>query len=141
MSFLRADFHPGWLALGLTLLAGAIAAGIYGAYDYKSREQHRAAAIALTGGMPDRAPVLLVRYGCAGCHTIQGVPGARGLAGPPLTGIGKRVFIGGIVSNTPDNLIEWIANPRGLSPRTAMPVTGISPDEARDVAAYLYAQD
>ena len=139
MSFPRADIHPGRLALGLMLLAGVVATGIYGGYDYKSRERQRATAIALTGGMPDRAPALLVRYGCAGCHTIPDVPGARGLVGPPLTGIGKRVYVGGVVSNTPDNLIQWIVNPRALSPRTAMPVTGISPEEARDVVAYLYA--
>lgn len=138
MSVPRADAYPGRLALGLMLMAAAIAAGVYGAYDYKSRERQRAMAIALTGGVPDRAPALLVRYGCAGCHMIQGVPGARGLAGPSLAGIGRRVFIGGVVSNTPDNLVQWIVNPRALSPRTAMPLTGISPDEARDVAAYLY---
>jgi hypothetical protein len=61
------------------------------------------------------------------------------LVGPPLADLGKRVFVGGVVSNTPDILIRWIVNLRDLSPRTAMPITGISGDEARDVAAYLYA--
>ena len=33
---------------------------------------------------------------------------------------------------------RWIVNPKQFDPRTAMPVTGISLGEARDVAAYLY---
>jgi cytochrome c2 len=37
-------------------------------------------------------------------------------------------------------MIRWIVNPRAVNPGTAMPVTGISPAEARHVAAYLYAQ-
>jgi cytochrome c1 len=32
----------------------------------------------------------------------------------------------------------WIQDPNALSPGTAMPSLGIGPDEARDVAAYLY---
>ena len=139
MSFPRADFHPGRFSAGMLLLVAVAAAGLYGAYDYKFRSQRRTTAIALTGGSPDHAPALLIHYGCGGCHAIPGVPGARGLVGPPLAGLGKRVFIAGVVNNTPDNLIRWIVNPRELSPRTAMPVTGISEDEARDVAAYLYA--
>jgi cytochrome c1 len=138
MSYPHADFHPGRFALGMLLIAGVIAAGLYGAYDYKFRSQRRTAAIALAGGVPERAPPVLIRYGCGGCHTIPGVPGARGLVGPPLAGIGKRVFVGGVVNNTPDNMVRWIVNPRELSPRTAMPVTGISADEARDVVTYLY---
>jgi cytochrome c1 len=34
--------------------------------------------------------------------------------------------------------VSWIVDPRALSPRTAMPVTGIGEAEAREVAAYLY---
>jgi cytochrome c1 len=31
-----------------------------------------------------------------------------------------------------------IVNPKQFTPQTAMPITGISEREARDVAAYLY---
>jgi cytochrome c len=44
------------------------------------------------------------------------------------------------VPNTADNLINWIVRPQAFSPRTAMPATGISQSEARDVAAWLYGQ-
>jgi cytochrome c1 len=42
--------------------------------------------------------------------------------------------------NTPENLVRWIVDPRAVNPHTAMPVTGISAAEARDVVAYLYAR-
>jgi len=40
------------------------------------------------------------KYGCNACHTISGVPGAHGLVGPPLDGIGSRQYIAGEVPNT-----------------------------------------
>jgi cytochrome c len=98
-----------------------------------------AVARVLTGGDPMRAPSIMTRYGCAGCHTIPDVPGADGKVGGSLAGLRQRVFIAGVVPNTADNLINWIVRPQAFSPRSAMPATGISPGEARDVAAWLYA--
>jgi cytochrome c1 len=46
--------------------------------------------------------------------------------------------IAGVLTNTPDNLIEWIHNPPGVDPRTAMPNLGVDEAAARDIAAYLY---
>jgi cytochrome c len=37
-------------------------------------------------------------------------------------------------------MVRWIVNPQQFSPQTAMPATGITEEEARDVAAYLYAR-
>jgi cytochrome c len=95
-------------------------------------------ALALTGGNADRAPPLLRRYGCGGCHTIPGAPGADGQVGPPLNRFRQRVFIAGTLPNTADNLVKWIARPSDFHPGSAMPDTGISDSEARDVAAFLY---
>jgi cytochrome c2 len=50
----------------------------------------------------------------------------------------QRLYVGGAVENTPDNLVRWIVNPKAFSARTAMPVTGISESQARNIAAYLY---
>lgn len=105
-----------------------------------NREQKRYEwAAALTGGDPDQGPRLMLQYGCSGCHEIRGVRGPGGLVGPPLSNVGKRVYIAGRLINTPGNLVHWITNPREIDPKTAMPVTGISDAEARDVAAYLLA--
>jgi putative membrane protein len=54
-------------------------------------------------------------------------------------GLSQRVFIAGVLPNTADNLVNWIVQPRTYSPGSAMPVTGISKAEARDIAAWLYA--
>ena len=126
-----------WIAisLGAVLMLGAAGAGWY----ILQRGQTQELARAITGGEPDRAPPLMIRYGCGGCHAIPGVPGADGRVAAPLAGLRERVYVGGVARNTAENLVAWIVNPRTLSPRSAMPVTGITEAEARDVAAYLYA--
>ena len=133
------SFLSRWRVIVALAALAALGIGIAAGYRIRHAQKHREAAIALTGGDPERGAALAGRYGCGGCHTIPGVPGARGLVGPPLADIGRRVFVGGVVPNTPDALISWIVDPRALDPKTAMPVTGISRLEARDVAAYLYS--
>ena len=127
-----------WLvALGGLAVLGSAGAG---GWAVMQRRQDEALARAITGGEPDRAPALMIRYGCGGCHAIPGVPGADGRVAAPLGGLRERVYVGGVARNTADNLVAWIVDPRAMSPRTAMPATGITPAEARDVAAYLYAR-
>jgi cytochrome c2 len=107
--------------------------------SWMASSQLDAVARALTSGDPTHASALVTRYGCGGCHTIPGLPAADGKVGPPLAGLRQRVFIAGKLPNTADNLISWIVQPRAYSPDSAMPVTGITKNEARDVAAWLYA--
>lgn len=131
------SLKPFWIsaACAVVLLAG------YGgsvAIEQKARNEEIARAI--THGDMTRAPALLRRYGCGGCHSIGGVPGADGQVGGSLDGLRKRVFIAGVAPNSPRALISWIVAPQSLSPQSAMPRTGITREEARDVAAFLYAQ-
>ncbi|KGM32152.1 c-type cytochrome, partial [Inquilinus limosus] len=109
------------------------------AYGVRQQQAADRWASALTGGDPDRAPALMLRNGCTGCHTIPGIGAARGAVGPKLSGLADRAFIGGTLPNTPENLARWIRDSRGVNPRTAMPSTGITESEAHDIAAYLYA--
>jgi cytochrome c len=95
-------------------------------------------AAAITGGDPSRGPDLLRKYGCQSCHTIPGVVGANGLVGPPLAGIASRSYIAGVLPNAPDNMLRWIRDPKGVDAKTAMPNTGVTPSDARHIAAYLY---
>jgi len=95
-------------------------------------------AAAMTGGTPARGKTAINRYGCAACHQIPGVGGAQGLVGPPLDGVAYRSYIGGVLGNTPDNMMLWIQNPQAVDQKTAMPNLGVTDAEARDVAAYLY---
>ena len=113
----------------LVLLAGACG----GASEADARE-----AAALTGGDPSRGPALLRKYGCQSCHTIPGVVGANGLVGPPLAGIASRSYLAGVLPNAPDNMLRWIRDPKGVDAKTAMPNTGVTPSDARHIAAYLY---
>ncbi len=130
--------RPGLRILAAALVAALAAGGFAGWRTWRASER-RQLAVAVTGGDPDRAPELIRRYGCGGCHTIPGVPGADGQVGPPLAGLSSRVYVGGVAPNTAQDLTRWIVAPQSLSPGTAMPATGISESEARDVAAYLYA--
>jgi cytochrome c2 len=120
------------------VLVALVGAAIYGFYQMKFSDEMRTRAIALTAGNPDLGRDLARRYGCAGCHTIPGIPQAKGQVGPSLQGFAARVYVGGVTTNTPESLIQWIENPRSIDPKTAMPITGISSREARHVAAYLY---
>ncbi len=80
---------------------------------------------------------LLTQYQCGSCHAIPGVPAARGINGPSLQAFGQRSYIAGRVPNFPDALAQWIVAPAALVPGTTMPSMGVSPDDARHMAAYL----
>lgn len=90
------------------------------------------------GGNADRGAAAIRRYGCGSCHTIPGIAGARGLVGPPLAGIASRVYVGGVLTNTRDHMIEWIEHPKAHSPKTAMPELGVTHGDAVNIASYLY---
>jgi len=91
-----------------------------------------------TGGDPARGKDLIVHYGCGSCHSIPGIRQARGLVGPPLILFGRRTFIAGEVPNTPDQLVRWLLDPKAIEAGTAMPNLGLSKQDARHIAAYLY---
>jgi cytochrome c2 len=124
------------IAIAVLVIATAVAAGL----AFNARQEDESVARAITGGDPSRAPALIRRYGCAGCHTIPGIPGGDGQVGGSLKDLRHRVYVAGVAINSPDNLVRWIVTPQALSPRTAMPATGITEPEARDTAAYLYAR-
>ena len=73
------------VALSLLLLAGC-----------GSREE------AVVGDR-ENGRLLLRQFGCGQCHRIPGVSDAQGDRGPPLAGVGSRVYLGGVVPNTPAN--------------------------------------
>jgi len=91
-----------------------------------------------TGGDADRGRALIQQFDCGSCHTIPGIRGANGLVGPPLLWFARRTFVAGLLPNSPANLVTWIRAPRSIEPRTAMPTLGLSEEQARDIAAYLY---
>lgn len=105
----------------------------------RDQGQAFADASALTGGDPRAGREKARTYGCGACHTIPGVVGADAMVGPPLVGIGGRMYIAGVVTNTPQHLIRWIQDPQSVDSSTAMPNVGVTENDARDIAAYLYS--
>jgi len=135
----RAGARRAWALVLLLGVAVVLAAGFVIYNQVRTSMEQRQAAMAVIGGDPSRAPAILGTYGCIGCHTIPGISGATGQVGPDLANIARRVYVAGVVTNTPRNLIDFIIDPKSIDPKTAMPTTGISPREAADVAAYLYS--
>ncbi len=99
---------------------------------------HAAPAVAVPGGDPGRGRDLVEVYACGSCHVVPRVHGADSKVGPPLTGFAERAYIAGELPNNAQNLIRWLVNPRAIEPTTAMPPMGVTPAEARDLAAFLY---
>jgi putative membrane protein len=91
-----------------------------------------------TGGDPRQGAAAIARYGCGSCHTIAGVSGAVGLVGPPLSGVGSRLYLAGVLQNTPENMMRWIRNPKAIDEKTLMPKLGVTEKDAADIGAYLY---
>jgi cytochrome c len=107
-----------------------------------------AAAVAACGGGPASAPQtaaerghrLILHEGCGTCHTIGGVERADGDVGPRLTDFRKKRRIAGKLPNDPDAVARWLLDPQAVKPNTLMPNLRLTPEQARDIAAYLYTQ-
>ena len=93
-----------------------------------------------TGGVARQGEQVIAQKNCGACHTIPGIHAARGLVGPSLAKFGQRTFIAGELPNTPDNLVRWVRSPQSVNSATAMPDLGVTEQQARDVAAYLYSR-
>ncbi|WP_156885447.1 c-type cytochrome [Massilia niastensis] len=123
-------FHPCLQAFraACALLCAALAAGC-------GKGEH---GVRVPGGDPQRGLQLIRQYQCGACHAIPGVQGAGGDAGPSLEHIGRLSYIAGGIPNQPARMVRWLQHPPSLKPGTLMPALGLSEDEARHMAAYLY---
>ena len=119
--------------LGCGLIAGALG-GLAGCDQSPVPIEHR-----VLDGSPIRGRQVIAAVDCGVCHRIPGIAGAYGIVGPSLEQFGRRKFIAGTHANQPETLVAWVKNAPSLSPRTAMPDLGLSENQARDVAAYLYS--
>ena len=117
-----------------------LALSVLGAACGGGGEGHGSRILASTGGDARAGAAAIGKYGCGSCHVIPGVERARGLVGPPLSDFASRTYIAGSVYNTPPNLEAWIRLPDSVEPGTVMPTLGVTPEEARDIAAYLYLE-
>lgn len=139
------DFAPGGLVHThsvkrcLIACATALIFGAVGTLD-ACRQQNSDMRDVVPGGNMTRGVATITTYQCGACHEISGVTNAHGQIGPPLDGIAHRTILAGRLPNTPDNLVRWIRDPQSVDSGTAMPKLGVTEQQARDIAAYLYAQ-
>lgn len=92
----------------------------------------------MPGGNPQAGQQDILSFGCGACHVIPGVRGADGTVGPPLTDWMHRGYIAGELPNNGDDLVRWLVDPPSVEPGTDMPNLGLTQDQGRDVAAYLF---
>jgi cytochrome c len=90
------------------------------------------------GGDAKIGKQLVTQYQCGACHKIPDVPGAGGEAGPDLEKFGRLSYIAGGIPNVPPRLVAWLLDPPAFKPGTTMPNVGLTEQEARHMAAYLY---
>jgi cytochrome c len=85
-----------------------------------------------------RGAALVKHYQCGSCHLIPKIDDAGGNVGPPLLHVGTRTYIAGFIHNSPENMALWIQDPQKALPGNAMPRMGVTPQDSRDITAFLY---
>ena len=95
------------------------------------------AQAASSPGDVERGKRALFQYACNACHTIPGITSSQPQVGPPLAGIAGRALVGGVLANTPENMVRWLRETQHIKPGTAMPQLDVNEQDARDIAAYL----
>ena len=110
-------------------------------YLFSTSKKYETVSINKSGDY-DRGRTLVNSLGCKGCHQIQPEPdpnysptiqGIRMEQGPNLIGLGSKV--------KEDWLLSWLKNPYSYHEDTKMPNLRITDQEAKDIAAYLLADN
>lgn len=74
---------------------------------------------------------------CAGCHAIRGTE-AVGAHAPDLTHLNsRRLIAAGLLTNTPDHLVQWITHAQDLKPGARMPNMVLTATETAALSAFL----
>ena len=129
--FTRTAFRPRILPLLLPLF---LSIGLLAGCSEEGGSRHPR----VEGGDADTGKRLMTQYQCSSCHQSPNVPGPQGEAGPSLEHVGRLSYIAGGIPNQADRMVAWLRDPPALKPGTRMPSMGLSEQEARHMAAYLY---
>jgi cytochrome c2 len=106
----------------------------------KFRDFDFARGARLTGGNPEAGRKRMMMRTCGSCHVIPGVLRAEGRSAPSLDHWSDRDdFLDGRYKNTPENIEKWLEKPSHRKPGTNMPDMSLSPEESRDMTAYLFS--
>lgn len=123
----------GWLIGTMVLVIFVAGCGLL--------SQSRDPRVEETGGSITRGQELVKIHGCVACHSVSGVASVNDGYGPSFDDFPAQRLIGGSVENEPDTLIQFLISPQTVIPDTAMPTVGISEEDARDIATWLYSLD
>ncbi len=139
---LRPRLAPTMPRLGIDAAQARALAAYFGAPDDAALHANGAAEIARGDAAHGRA--LMEAKGCPACHVFTGVPA---LAGASKVDPGdKRVATSLALAPDlryardrlePDALLLWLTSASKMKPDTAMPELPLTPDEVRDIAAYV----
>ncbi|OZA93657.1 MAG: cytochrome C [Erythrobacter sp. 34-65-8] len=113
----------------------ALAVGLAGCKNpVETRREPDSAAAA-------RGLVAIRQAGCGACHEIPGVDWPRGRLAPSLEGFDDVGLIAGQLPNRPDVLAAFVRNAPAAKPGSTMPAMPVTPQQAEDIAVYLYGLD
>lgn len=89
-------------------------------------------------GDPNAGAIVIARKACGSCHEIPGIEEADGMVGPSLAHFASRQMIAGTLANSPANLALYLKAPQTVVKGNIMPDQGLTDEQVRDAAAYLY---
>ena len=105
-------------------------------------QQHFAEAVA--DAIDERATLIAEAGTGTGKTYAYLVPGSVRRTREPVptdarlfTHMGRRVYIAGMLRNSPENMIAWLENPQAIVAGNVMPRMGLNRNQAQDIAAYL----
>ena len=79
----------------------------------------------------------LFRNKCENCHAVAATELSSG-KGPSLAHLASREFLGGgIMRNTPENVMLWLTNPQAAKPGNRMPDIPVTAEQRRSLLGYL----
>src|SRR3546814_15528747 len=93
---------------GMRAAAAALLVAILAGCDRPETPPH----LRIAGADAERGHEAIPRYGCGACHRVPGIPGAKGLVGPPLDHFGERAPLAGQLPNRPATLTLCLVRPR-----------------------------
>ena len=134
----RLDDNQVWDVVAFLAELPALSPRQYAERSAEPAQAGPATAAATREGSQEAGKQAITQYLCATCHVIPGIVSAEKQVGPPLNGIATRETIAGILPNNPENMVAWLRHPQRFAPHSAMPALGLSEQDARDIAAYLY---
>jgi cytochrome c oxidase subunit 2 len=74
---------------------------------------------------------------CVNCHRVRGTS-AQGRYAPDLTHLmSRQTLASGMIPNSPENLLRWVADPQPIKPGCLMPAFGLTDRQREDIVRYL----